>query len=146
MQYIYSEYILSHSLLAMKYIFSLVILLDYNILVIYTSGQYILYMTLCCVCAMERIYRVMVIFFQEGVSFQGDVLTHAHVTLATSNCCGCRWSTLLRRAIIRLSVPWIIKSHKHTQKETHISAVCHCWHHRTYVSTILRPPIFFNLH
>lgn len=56
----------------MKYIFSLVILLDYNILVIFTPLVSI-YMALCCVCvcAMERIYTVMVIFFQEGVSFQG---------------------------------------------------------------------------
>lgn len=54
MQYIYSEYILSHSLLAMKYIFSLVILLDYNILVIYTSGQYI-HDTMLCVCNGENL-------------------------------------------------------------------------------------------
>lgn len=67
--------------------------------------SYLIGVLCMCVCIKERIYTVMVIFIQDGVSFLGDVLTHTHVTLATNNRCGCRWSMLSSRAIIQLDPP-----------------------------------------
>ena len=118
-----------------------------------------------CVYGRQRIHRVMVISIQEGVGFRGggDVLTHAHVTLATSNRCGCRWSTLWRRAIIQLEpspesssedntkcththrhmVTWRVESHTHRHTQTHTHT--HTWvPNLTPVSTslLLFLPIF----